>query len=112
MVRLSASPRGAIELGANAAALAGEGEDDLVEGIELVASLARDAARLAAGHPDVLHADAVPRLSELARSLGDSAAAEIVALASRLRGDLRVNANRTLVAETLLAAVAGAIPAA
>ena len=112
MVRLSASSRGAIELGANAAALAGEGEDDLVEGMELVASLARDAARLAAGHEDVLHADALPRLSELARSLGDAAAAEIVALASRLRGDLRVNANRTLVAETLLAAVAGAIPAA
>ncbi|HVQ34502.1 MAG TPA: DNA polymerase III subunit delta' [Candidatus Bathyarchaeia archaeon] len=112
MIRLAASPRGALSLGDDAAALAGESEDELVEGIELVASLARDAARLASGHSEVLHADAGPRLGELARVLDAGAAAEIVALASRLRADLRINANRTLVAETLLAAVAGAIPAA
>jgi hypothetical protein len=42
--------------------------------------------------------------------LDPATAVEIVALASRLRSDLRINANRTLVAETLLAAVAGVIP--
>ena len=110
MVRLASSPRGAIELGANAAALSGEGEDDLVEGIELVAALARDAARIGSGHAEVLHADASPRLAELSRVLDPATAVEIVALASRLRSDLRINANRTLVAETLLAAVAGVIP--
>jgi DNA polymerase-3 subunit delta' len=112
MVRLAASPRGAIELGANAVALAGEDEDGLLEGIELVAALARDAARLASGRPEILHADAAPRLADLARAVGSGRAAELVALAERLRGDLRVNANRTLVAETLLAAVAGALPPA
>ncbi|HJQ99353.1 MAG TPA: hypothetical protein VJ826_13655, partial [Candidatus Polarisedimenticolaceae bacterium] len=94
------------------AALAGEDEDELVEGMELLASLARDAARLASGRSEVLHADAGPRLQDLAEALGMRGGSEIVALASRLRSDLRVNVNRTLVAETLLAAVAGAIPAA
>jgi len=112
MVRLAASPRGVLSLGADAAALAGEDEDELVEGMELLTALARDAARLASGRSEVLHADAGPRLQELARALGMRGGSEIVALASRLRSDLRVNVNRTLVAETLLAAVAGAIPAA
>jgi DNA polymerase-3 subunit delta' len=112
MLRLASSPRGAIELAANASALSGEGEDDLVEAIELVAGLARDAARIGSGHAEVLHADASPRLTELARVLDPETAVGIVGLASRLRADLRVNANRTLVAETLLAAVAGVLPAA
>jgi DNA polymerase III subunit delta' len=109
---LAASPRGVVRLGEHTAALVGEDEDDLVEGVELVAALARDAARVASGRAEILHADAAPRVADLARALGAPRAAAIVALAERLRGDLRGNANKTLVAETLLATVAGATPAA
>jgi DNA polymerase-3 subunit delta' len=105
---LATSTRGVARLGEHAAALVGEDEADLVEGIDLVAALARDAARVASGRAEILHADAAAQVADLARSLGASRAAEIVALAERLRGDLRGNANKTLVAETLLAAVAGA----
>ena len=103
---LSSSTRGVALLGEHATALVGDDEDDLVEGVDLVAALARDAARVASGRAEILHADAAGGVAELARALGADRAAEIVALAERLRGDLRGNANKTLVAETLLAAFA------
>ena len=112
MLRLAASPRAAADLAERASELAGEDEEDLVGSLELVAALARDAARLASGRNEILHADAQGRIEELSAGLGAGRAAALVALAERLRSDLRVNANRTLVAETLLAAVAGALPAA
>jgi DNA polymerase-3 subunit delta' len=109
---LAASSRAASELGEYADQIAGEGEADLLEGIDLVMALLRDAARVAAGHRAILHADVAPRIDRLGRALGAERAAELVALADRLRADLRLNINKTLLCETLLAAVAGGgIPA-
>jgi hypothetical protein len=54
-----------------------------------------------------LHADVARRIEKLGAALGAERASEIVGLVDRLRGDLRLNLNKTLVAETVLAAVAG-----
>lgn len=104
---LSSSSRAASELGEFADQIVGEGETDLLEGIDLVTALLRDAARIASGRGAILHADVAPRIERLGLALGAERAAEIVALADRLRGDLRLNINKTLLCETLLAAVAG-----
>ena len=105
---LAASSRAASELGDFADQIVGEGEADLLEGLDLVMALLRDAARAASGGGAILHADAAPRIDRLGRALGAHRATEIVALADRLRGDLRLNINKALLCETLLAAVAGA----
>jgi DNA polymerase-3 subunit delta' len=104
---LAASSRNASELGAYAEQLVGEGETDLLLGLDLVAALLRDAARIASGRGAILHVDVAPRIDKLGRALGALRAMELVALADRLRGDLRLNLNKTLVCESLLAAVAG-----
>jgi len=104
---LAASPRAAADLAAYADQVLGEGETDLLEGLDLVMALLRDAARVASGRGAILHADVAPRIEKLGLGLGAERAMEIAALADRLRGDLRLNINRTLLCETLLAAVAG-----
>ena len=104
---LAASPHAAAGLGAYAEQVVGEGETELLEGLDLVTALLRDAARVASGRGAILHADVAPRIETLGRSLGALRATELVALADRLRGDLRLNINKTLLCETLLAAVAG-----
>jgi DNA polymerase-3 subunit delta' len=109
---LAASPRAASDLTTHAEQILGEGEADLFEGIDLVMALLRDAARVASGRGAILHADVAPRIERLGHALGAERAAEIVALADRLRADLRLNLNKALLAETLLASVAGGpIPA-
>jgi hypothetical protein len=70
-------------------------------------ALLRDAARVASGRGAILHADLLPRIERLGRALGAERAVELVALTDRLRADLRLNINKTLLAETLLAGVAG-----
>lgn len=104
---LAGSTRGAAEIADHASLLLGEDEDDLLEGLDLVMALLRDAARMASGHAAILHADASPRIERLAGILGADRATDIVWLVDRLRGDLRLNLNKTLVCETILAAVAG-----
>ncbi len=109
---LAASPRAASELGEYAEQIAGETEAELLLGIDLVQALLRDAARSASGRGAILHADVAPRIDQLGHALGAERATELVALADRLRADLRLNLNKTLLCETLLAAVAGGrIPA-
>ncbi len=105
---LAASPRAAAELSVHAERLGGDGEADLLEGLELATALLRDAARTASGGRSILHFDLAPRIARLGRTLGAGRAADVVALADRLRGELRLNLNRALVCEALLAAVAGA----
>jgi DNA polymerase-3 subunit delta' len=105
---LAASSRAASDLGDFADQILGEGEADLLEGLDLVMALLRDAARAASGGGAILHADLAPRVLRLGRALGAHRATEIVALADLLRGDLRLNINKALLCETLLAAVAGA----
>lgn len=109
---LSASPQGVAELQAYADRILGETETELLEGLDLAAALFRDAARIASGSPAILHADLAPRIEKLGRRVGALRAAELAALTDRLRGELRLNVNKTLLVETLLAAVSGGpIPA-
>lgn len=96
-------------LPAMGAELAGKDETHLVTGLELLQSLLRDSARSAAaagGDPGLVHLDLAQRLSALGQRLGAARAAELVSAVDRARGDLRVNVNRTLLAESLLADVA------
>jgi DNA polymerase-3 subunit delta' len=105
-----ASPRAPVaEMPVMAAALAGKNERTLVTGLELLQTLLRDSARAVTQAPEaaLVHADLGDRLSQLGSRLGAPRAAAIVAAAERLRGELRFNLNRTLIAESLLAAVAG-----
>lgn len=104
---LAAASRAASELGDYVEQILGEGEADLLEGIDLVTALLRDAARVASGRGAILHEDLLPRIERLGRALGAERAVELVALTDRLRADLRLNINKTLLAETLLAGVAG-----
>lgn len=99
----------AAELPSLAAALAGSDEATLVEGLELLQGLLRDAARVGSGPggAPLVHADLAERVEALGRRLGPERAAGLVASVDRLRGELRFSLNRTLVAESLLAAVAG-----
>jgi DNA polymerase III subunit delta' len=109
---LAGSSHAASELGGYAEQILGEDEAELLEGIDLVMALLRDAARVASGRGAILHADVAPRIERLGRALGAERAVELVALADRLRADLRLNINKTLLAETLLTGVAGGpIPA-
>jgi len=71
-------------------------------------ALLRDAARSAVGRGAMLHTDVAPRIERLGRALGADRATEIVGLADRLRGDLRLNLNKALVCETVLSVVARA----
>lgn len=91
------------------AAFAGKDEAALQANLELLATLLRDAARSAsgAGAEVLVHADLADRLSRLGQGLGAERAAALVASIDRLRDQLRFNLNRTLVAESVLAAVAG-----
>jgi DNA polymerase III subunit delta' len=104
---LAESPRAAAQLGDYAELLLGESEADLSEGFDLVMALLRDAARIASGRGTILHADLSRRVEALSRSLGAERATELVALVDRVRQDLRLNINKTLACETILAAVAG-----
>ena len=105
---LAAGPRTVADLGPFAERIVGEGEADLLEGLDLLMAILRDAARAAAGAGAILHKDVAPRIERLGQALGALRATEIVALADRLRGDLRLNLNKALLCETILASVAGA----
>jgi hypothetical protein len=92
-----------------AASLAGKDEPTLLDGLRLLQGLLRDAARAGSGSGDerMIHADLAQGLTDLGRRLGPERAAVLVRGVDRLRGDLRFNTNRVLIAEALLAAVAG-----
>jgi DNA polymerase-3 subunit delta' len=104
---LAAAPTGAAELGVYSDRILGEAEPELLEGLGLAAALLRDAARRASGCNTILHADLASRIEKLGRTLGAGRASDLAALTDRLRGELRLNVNKTLVVEALLAAVAG-----
>ena len=106
---LTDSTRGISDLPGMAAGLAGKDETTLIDSLDLLESLLRDAARAALdGNPaGLIHADLSTRLGRLGAKLGPVRAATLVSAIERLRGDLRFNVNRLLVAESLLAAVAG-----
>lgn len=97
------------ELSSFASSVSGSDEESLLEGLDLVEGLLRDAALSALSLPAsaLLHADRAPRLGKLGQRLGPLRATSIVRSVERLRGELRFNLNRTLLTESLLAAVAG-----
>ena len=106
---LSSSHAGVAELPERAAALAGKTEAHLLGGLELLEALLRDAAVAAANpdHASLAHADLADRLTRVGYAVGPARVAAIVVALERLRNDLRVNVNRTLLAESLLASIAG-----
>lgn len=106
---LTASDHGLARLPELGAALAGKNEETLLEGLDLVQSLLRDAARSAVLSEDAapVHLDLAPRVGAIGQRLGAGRAASLVHQTDRLRDELRFNLNRTLVAESLLAAIAG-----
>ncbi len=106
---LAASPEAVADLPGMASDVAGKTETHLLESLEVVQSLLRDAARAGRrrGDPGLIHADLAGRLESLGRRLGPERSADLVRSVERLRGDLRVNVNRSLLAESLLAAIAG-----
>jgi DNA polymerase-3 subunit delta' len=110
LLQLAASPQALAELPSLASAIVGKTDEELTEGLELFEALLRDATRASAGMPagSLLHADLGEPLGELGRLLGSRRAGELVEAVERLRGQLRFNVNRTLLAESLVTAVAGA----
>jgi len=106
---LAASPSAVVDLARMASVIAGKTQTHLLANLEMLETLLRDAAR--AGQfeddPALVHADLAVRLRALGRRIGPERAASLVASVERLRRDLRLNVNRTLVAESILAAVAG-----
>jgi DNA polymerase-3 subunit delta' len=110
LASLAAGPQGAAEIAAGAAALAGEDEAAMDRGLELLLTVLRDALRAAEsaeGHSMLVHADRRDELARLGRRLGRARTAALVESVEHARRDLRANVNRSLLAESLLAAVAG-----
>jgi hypothetical protein len=106
---LATSPSALADLAGMAADIAGKTQSHLLESLELLEALFRDAARAGQREddPGLVHADLAKRLRTLGRRIGPERAAGLVGCVERLRRDLRLNVNRTLVAESILAAVAG-----
>ncbi len=107
---VAAGGKGLARLPSLAAKLAGRDEESLLEGLDLTEALLRDIQRASLGLPagSLVHADLHERLLALGRGIGPERAAEVVRFADRVRDDLRFTLNKTLVAEALLAAIAGA----
>jgi DNA polymerase-3 subunit delta' len=107
--QLVASKKALVDLADHAAGLAGKSEATLLEGLAITEALLRDAARAATrkDDPSLVYADLAARLEQLGRRMGAARSALLIDGLERLRSQLRFNLNRTLVAESLLAAVAG-----
>ena len=107
--KLASSPSAAAALSPMAAELAGKDEATLLTSLQLLQGILRDASRAAIDPQDttLVHADLADRLGALGAQLTPARAALLVASTDRLRDQLRFNLNRTLIAEALLAGVAG-----
>ena len=103
----AASGRGLADLPTLAKDLAGDDAGELADALDWIEALLRDAAVVAAGGGSPISADLASRLSKLGAALGPARASTLMLAAGRLREQLRLNLNRTLVAEAMLAAVAG-----
>lgn len=107
--RLTARPAALAEMARFAESVAGSSEESLAEGLGLLEGIVRDAARsaLRPGDPAVIHVDVRPRIERIGAVLGAPRAAAIVRSIEVVRGQLRFHLNKTLVAESVLAALAG-----
>jgi len=106
----AAGGKALVRLPALAAKLAGRDEESLVEGLDLATALLRDAQRASLGLPvgSLVHADLHGRLEALGSGIEPRRASDVIRFADRARDDLRFSLNKTLIAESLLAAIAGA----
>lgn len=103
-------PRALAQLPELTAAIVGEGgEAELLEGLELLEALLRDAALCACDGPveALLHADLSARIRPLGRTVGGGRASELIVGIERMRNRLRFNLNEKVVADCLVAAIAG-----
>jgi DNA polymerase-3 subunit delta' len=103
-------PRPALgRLTAIAEGIAGKTETHFAEHIDMLTVLLRDAARasLRPDDPALVHADLSTRLGELGGRLDPVRVAGLLSGIDRLRAGARLNLNRLLSVEALLAAVAG-----
>ncbi|HEX6852855.1 MAG TPA: DNA polymerase III subunit delta' [Candidatus Polarisedimenticolaceae bacterium] len=105
--KMAGGASGLAELAPLAKDLAGDDAADLAQSLDWIEALLRDAAVAAVGGGSPISADLAPRLAELGRNLGPARASTLMLSAGRLREQLRLNLNRTLVAEAMLAAIAG-----
>jgi hypothetical protein len=105
---LAHSPAALADLPDMTRRILGDGEPDLLEGLDMLQGLLRDVARCGAGLPreSLLHTDIAADLAGLAGHYSLERAAELVALIDRMRLDLRFNINKNLLAETVLAELA------
>ena len=89
--------------------IAGKTETHFAEHVDMLTVLLRDAARasLRADDPALVHADLASRLGQLGQRLDAARVARLLAGIDRLRAGARLNLNRLLSVEALLAAVAG-----
>jgi len=110
--QLAGSPRYIGSIPGRAADWAGKTESEFVRSLDLALGLLRDAALCASDGPldSLVHTDQADRLATLGQRLGRARAAGLVESFSRARDQLRFNVNRTLMAETVLASVAGGPP--
>lgn len=109
LLALAGDPTAVADLAEMVKRVSGAGGADLEDGIELCQGIVRDAARAAGGaSPErLLHADLAADLARLGDALGATRAGALLVTFDRLRARLAFPANRALLAETLLAAVAG-----
>jgi DNA polymerase-3 subunit delta' len=109
---LTSSVEGIAKLPSIALSLAGKDEATLIESLELLEALLRDVLRLGARAEEdgLVHSDLTHRLEPLAALIPRGRAASVIRSVEKLRQGLRVNLNRKLVAESLLAAIAGGPP--
>jgi DNA polymerase-3 subunit delta' len=108
--RLTTDPKALADLAGFTAHLGGSSEETLARGLGMLESILRDVARaaLSPADPGLIHADVRARIEALGARVGAPRAAVLVRSIDALRGQLRFHLNRTLVAEAVLAAVAGA----
>ncbi len=107
---LARGPRALAQLPTLSAAIVGEGgEAEVLDGLEVIEALLRDAALCACDGPAdaLLHADLAARIRPLGRALGGVRAADLIRGIERLRNRMRFHPNEKLLADTLLAAIAG-----
>lgn len=104
------SPTAAADLPGAAARIVGSDEESFLEGLELIQTLLRDAALPGGSGPTParVHVDLAGRTAALGARIGALRAARLVEAVDESRARTRFHANRTYLAEALLAAIAGA----
>ena len=107
--RLTADHPALAEMASFEAHLAGSSEETLAQGLGILETIVRDVARAAVDPSDsaLIHADVRERIERISERVGAPRAAALVRSIDALQGQLRFHLNKTIVAESVLAALAG-----